>query len=66
LADSYMQLHAGAILDRGGEGTLISYYHTIPAYLDHLRDVFLQHPAAEGKKPASPSGPPAPGDSSKP
>jgi hypothetical protein len=66
LAESYMQLHAEAIMDRGCEGTLISYYHTIPPYLNHLRDLFLKNALKEEKKSANPSGPPAPGESSKP
>jgi hypothetical protein len=44
LAERYMQLHAEAIADRGCEGTLVSYYHTIPAYVAHIRQVF----AADG------------------
>jgi len=66
LAESYMQLHAEAILDRGCEGTLISYYHTIPAYLNHIEDLFLKQAPTDEKKSASPTGPPAPGESSKP
>lgn len=65
LAEAYMQLHSQAIMDRGCEGTLISYFHTISAYINHIREVFLpQSPADE--KSAGPSGPPAPGESSRP
>ena len=65
LAEAYMLLHSQAIMDRGCEGTLISYYHTMPAYINHLRDVFLMTPPAD-EMPAGPSGPPAPGGSSPP
>ena len=66
LAESYMQLHAEAIMDRGCEGTLISYYHTIPAYLNHIQDLFLKKAPTDEKKSTSHAGPPAPGESSKP
>jgi len=64
LADQYMKLHADAIEDRGCEGTLISYYHTIPAYVKHIQEVFLGGNMKE-VQPSSTSKPPAPGESSK-
>ena len=64
LADQYMTLHAEDIEDRGCEGTLISYYHTISAYVKHIQKVFLGGNMKE-VQPSSTSKPPAPGESSK-
>jgi len=64
LANQYMQLHADAIEDRGCEGTLISYYHTIPVYIKHIEEVFLGGKISN-MQPSSISQPPAPGESSK-
>ncbi|MEI7436043.1 MAG: hypothetical protein WCL16_04455 [bacterium] len=41
LAGDYMRLHAEMLPDRGAEGTLVSYYQTIPAYIRHIRAYFL-------------------------
>ena len=64
-ADQYMRLHAEAIEDRGCEGTLISYYHTIPAYVNRIQNVFLKG-ETKASPPSPTSQPPAPGDSSRP
>jgi hypothetical protein len=64
LAEQYMKLHVEAIEDRGCEGTLISYYHTIPAYINHIKDIFLGD-SLKIKQLEFPSGPPAPGESLK-
>jgi len=64
LAEKYMKLHAEAIEDRGCEGTLISYYHTISAYINHIQDIFLGD-TSKIKQPEYPSGPPAPGQFTK-
>jgi hypothetical protein len=44
--EAYMRLHAEMLPDRGTEGTLVSYYQTIPAYIRHIRAYFLGEPAA--------------------
>jgi len=62
LSDQYITLHAEDIEDRGCEGTLISYYHTIPAYIKHIQEVFLGGNMKE-VQPTSTSKPPAPGES---
>lgn len=62
LADQYMKLHADAIEDRGCEGTLLSYYHTIPAYIKHIQEVFLSG-NMKNMQPLTTSQPPAPGES---
>ena len=40
-ADAYLAKHAEAILDRGCEGTLISYQTVIPNFIEHIRAVFV-------------------------
>ena len=55
---------AGVLTDRAEP--ILAYYHTIPAYLNHIRDLFLKNAPKDEKPPASPSRPPAPGKSSKP
>ncbi len=42
LARRYVAKHAEAIMDRGCEGTLISYQTTIPNYIEHIRAVFVE------------------------
>jgi hypothetical protein len=42
MAQDYLTKHAEAILDRGCEGTLISYHTTIPNFIDHIRAVFVE------------------------
>lgn len=42
LTRRYLAKHAEAILDRGCEGTLISYFTTIPNYIAHIRAVFVE------------------------
>lgn len=43
-AEAYMRLHAEMLPGRGAEGTLVSYYQTIPAYIRHVRAYFLKQP----------------------
>jgi hypothetical protein len=64
-AKEYMQVLAEEIDDRGGEGTLISYYHTVPAYIEHIRKLFLKE-CPQSAQPQPTSRPPAPGESSNP
>jgi hypothetical protein len=42
IAQRYLRRHAEAIVDRGCEGTLISYETTIPNFIDHIRAVFVE------------------------
>jgi hypothetical protein len=44
---------------------LISYYHTIPAYIKRIEDVFLKS-GKEVKPAPSISMPPAPGEKARP
>ena len=41
-ADAYLARHAEAIVDRGCEGTLISYQTVMPVYINHIRAVFVE------------------------
>ena len=61
-AEAYMRLHAEMLPDRGTEGTLVSYYHTIPAYIRHIRAYFLGESgaAASAAAPAPLDAPPPP------
>ena len=65
LARKYMNLHSQMMPDRGCEGTLISYYHTIVEYIKQMRRVFLNEKISSVITDDSSAGPPAPGDSSK-
>lgn len=37
----YIENHAECNADRGCEGTIISYYATVPVYIDHIRQYFV-------------------------
>lgn len=41
LAEQYLKLHSEKIHDRGCEGTLISYYHTLPAVIERVRGYYI-------------------------
>jgi len=59
--EEYMKLHAEALPDRGAEGTLVSYHETIPAYVRHIRNYFLNNEApVRGKSKAAVDAPPPP------
>jgi len=65
LAHRYIDLHSQMMPDRGCEGTLISYYHTIVEYIKHIRRVFLNDQSTAIFTDDGSNGPPAPGDSSR-
>lgn len=58
LTEAYMAHHARTIADRGGEGTLISYYVTIPAYIQHIREYYGCQSTAPGAATGSDAPPP--------
>jgi len=60
LAESYMRLHAEMLPDRGTEGTLISYYETIPVYIRHIRQYFMGETTASAKDVYVPMDAPPP------
>ncbi|MBO5649179.1 MAG: hypothetical protein J6S76_04635, partial [Clostridia bacterium] len=39
--DQYLRLHMEQLVDRGCEGTAVSYYATIPVYIDHIRQYYV-------------------------
>jgi hypothetical protein len=59
-AEACIKLHAEALPDRGSEGTLISYYETIVAFIQHIRNLLLGNASAEADGRMSPDGPPSP------
>jgi len=40
LSSRYVDKHMEMVLDRGCEGTAVSYYVTIPTYIDHIKQYF--------------------------
>lgn len=40
-ARTYLELHMKLLKDRGCQGTAISYYATIPVYIDHVKQYFV-------------------------
>lgn len=58
--EAYMRLHAEMLPDRGTEGTLVSYYQTIPAYIRHIRAYFLGETAAVAGAASAPLDAPPP------
>ena len=60
LTEAYMRLHAEMLPDRGTEGTLVSYYQTIPAYIRHVRAHFLGEQPLVSAASAAPDAPPPP------
>lgn len=41
LSKRYIDKHMEMVMDRGCDGTAISYYATIPAYIDHIKQYFV-------------------------
>lgn len=41
LSKAYIDKHVELIYDRGCEGTIISYYATMPVYIDHIKQYFV-------------------------
>ncbi len=42
LAGQYLKHHADMLPDRGCEGTLVNYHDTLPVYIEHVRNYFLE------------------------
>jgi hypothetical protein len=59
-AREYMAAYRELLPDRGCEGTLVSYYATIPVYIDHIRAYFSLGETKCSHKPATWDAPPPP------
>jgi hypothetical protein len=60
LSKGYMQKHMETVPDRGCLGTVISYYATIPTYIDHIKQVFAFGESKCSHRPATLDSPPPP------
>lgn len=60
LCREYLKHHLSQTADRGCEGTAVSYYATIPAYIDHIRQYFVYGEKECLHRLASFDQPPAP------
>ena len=60
LETKYMKLHAQMILDRGCEGTLMSYYHGPVHLLKQIMKTYAGQGDAAGSARKTPDAPPAP------
>lgn len=60
LMETYMQIHAAALPDRGSEGTLISFYYTPPAVLKRIRAEYGYGVTLADSGGATPDAPPSP------
>ena len=56
----YIETHVRMIADRGCEGTIVSYYATIPTYIDHIKQYFVYGETECSHIPVSMDQPPAP------
>ena len=58
--DQYLRLHMEQLVDRGCEGTAVSYYATIPVYIDHIRQYYVYGETQCTHKGESFDAPPVP------
>ena len=56
----YLMLLSQCVPDRGGEGTIVSYAATIPVYIAHIREYFVNGEQECPHRPASLDAPPPP------
>lgn len=59
-AGKYLQCHMEECPDRGCQGTAVSYYATIPVYIDHIRQYFLYGEEICTHRPMTFDAPPPP------
>ena len=60
LSKQYLEMHMKYLPDRGCEGTAVSYYATIPVYIDHIRQYFVYGEEVCPHQPEAFDQPPAP------
>lgn len=62
MATAYLARHAEAIVDRGCEGALVSYYATMPVFIEHGCAVFVEGEEERSHIPPQSDTPSAPRD----
>ena len=60
LSGEYLKLHMEELPDRGCQGTAVSYYATIPVYIDHIRQYFVRGEKICTHRPQTFDAPPPP------
>ncbi|HEY0827772.1 MAG TPA: hypothetical protein VGE40_06740 [Bacilli bacterium] len=60
LVEEYVRLYAMIAADRGCEGNLISYYHTLPVYIAKIKSLFGLGQDSAIFQVAAGDGPPPP------
>ena len=60
LAGEYLKLHMEQLPDRGCQGTAVSHYATIPVYIDHISQYFVQGEKICTHRPQTFDAPPPP------
>ena len=65
LQNEYLKLHARMIEDRGCEGTLISYYYSVPRLLKQIRKAYGGEGDGPAPLPKTSDAPPAPEETKK-
>ena len=59
-SQAYQRLHLEEMPDRGCQGTLVSYWATIPVYMDHVRQYFAEGERECPHQPLTLDAPPPP------
>lgn len=59
-SQAYQRLHLEEMPDRGCQGTLVSYWATIPVYIDHVRQYFTEGERECPHQPLTLDAPPPP------
>lgn len=60
LSGEYLKLHMEELPDRGCQGTAVSYYATIPVYIDHIRQYYVRGEKICTHRPQTFDAPPPP------
>jgi hypothetical protein len=60
LSKQYINLHMKMLPDRGCQGTAVSYYATIPVYIDHIKQYFVYGEKECTHQPEAFDAPPPP------
>lgn len=60
VCSEYISLHMEQLLDRGCQGTAVSYYATLPVYVDHVKQYFVYGEKVCHHRPSTFDAPPPP------